>query len=305
MTTKATEATEATEATDPQVYGSLIIKLAKPEICIVGRPHIDRLGVTKFLKGLKLGDASAPLDYNAVWQVTDKEEVEDGDLIDELGGRVCYLSFGKAQHSKANRDYIRNILEHKHGSVLEHAVWNLTVTGVSRSLLTELTRHRAGCSFSVLSQRYVDESDVAFVVPEVIENHPDSNVFRRWCVEMAEARNSYIRHVEVLMEQQAQQANGVTLTQEQKRHLRIEARQAARSVLPNAAETKMLFSANGRALRHIIEARGSEFAEAEIRRFAVLLCGVMKREAPSIFQDFEVVTGSDGRPATRCQYSKV
>src|SRR6185437_1752422 len=83
------------------------------------------------------------------------------------------------------------------------------------------------------------------------------------------------------------------------------AREAARSVLPNATETKMLFSANARALRWIITLRGGEGAEPEIRKFAVKLCRVMQQEAPVLFGDFEVVQLPDGSEGVKAGHQKV
>ena len=57
--------------------------------------------------------------------------------------------------------------------MLEHAVFSLLFTGVSRSLTHELVRHRAGFGFSQLSQRFVDESECSFVEPEVIAADPE------------------------------------------------------------------------------------------------------------------------------------
>ena len=79
-----------------------------------------------------------------------------GEQLVEAGGRLCYVSYGKGR--KTNAEYIDNIIESKHGSVLEHAVWNFIIAGVSRSFTHELIRHRAGWGYSQLSQRYVDES---------------------------------------------------------------------------------------------------------------------------------------------------
>ena len=76
------------------------------------------------------------------------------------------------------------------------------------------------------------------------------------------------------------------------------ARQAARSVLPNATETMIFVTANARALRHFIELRGSEGAEAEIRRVALEFLRIMQREAPNLFADYEIVTLPDGREVT-------
>jgi thymidylate synthase (FAD) len=83
------------------------------------------------------------------------------------------------------------------------------------------------------------------------------------------------------------------------------AREAARSVLPNATETKMLFSANARALRWIITLRGGEGAEPEIRKFAVKLCRVMQQEAPVLFGDFEIVQLADGSEGVKAGHQKV
>src|SRR5436305_1950183 len=72
------------------------------------------------------------------------------------------------------------------------------------------------------------------------------------------------------------------------------ARQAARSVLPNATETKIFVTANARALRHFIELRASRHAEVEIRKLAVKVLEIMKKEAPNIFGDYELLPLPDG-----------
>ena len=72
------------------------------------------------------------------------------------------------------------------------------------------------------------------------------------------------------------------------------ARQAARSVLPNATETKIFVSANARALRHFIEMRASRHAEVEIRKLAVKVLQIMQAEAPNLFGDYQLVPLPDG-----------
>ncbi|MGH9355120.1 MAG: FAD-dependent thymidylate synthase, partial [Terriglobia bacterium] len=109
------------------------------------------------------------------------------EILNELAGRTCYMSFGKGR--KSNRDYIENILSAKHGSVLEHAVWNFLITGVSRALTHELVRHRAGFGYSQLSQRYVDESDARYVVPPLYqESEP---LRQRWEQAIEQAQKAY------------------------------------------------------------------------------------------------------------------
>jgi len=116
----------------------------------------------------------------------------------EFAGRLCYLSFGadagfEGGHKliagrTSNADYLSNVLGVKHGSVIEHAVWTFLFEGVSRALSHELVRHRH-LSFSQLSQRYVDESEVAFVLPpEIREGTPAYDVWHRAC---ARANDDY------------------------------------------------------------------------------------------------------------------
>jgi len=75
---------------------------------------------------------------------------------------------------------------------------------------------------------------------------------------------------------------------EDRTHRRKLARQAARSVLPNATETMIFVTANGRALRHFIELRGSENADAEIRILALKCYRLLEQEAPGLFGDYRI-----------------
>ena len=126
--------------------------IREPRIYVVGRQNVDRGELDKFLG-----------EYGMSWQ-TDTEI--GGEQLVEAGGRLCYVSYGKGR--KTNAEYVANIIESKHGSVLEHAVWNFIIAGVSRSFTHELIRHRAGWGYSQLSQRYVDESEANYVEPEII-----------------------------------------------------------------------------------------------------------------------------------------
>jgi thymidylate synthase (FAD) len=83
------------------------------------------------------------------------------------------------------------------------------------------------------------------------------------------------------------------------------AREAARSVLPNATETMIFVTANARALRHFIELRGAEGAEAEIRRVALAFLRIMQVEAPNLFGDYEIRTLEDGREVVHTEHEKV
>src|SRR5205085_802877 len=83
------------------------------------------------------------------------------------------------------------------------------------------------------------------------------------------------------------------------------ARQAARSVLPNATETKIFVTANARALRHFIELRASRHAEVEIRKLAVQVLKILQSEAPHIFSDYQLVPLPDGTFEATTPHRKV
>lgn len=256
--------------------------IREPEIYLLGRQEVDHAEVARFLA-----------DHEATWTT---DTAVPGEQLAELAGRNCYQSFGKGR--KSNAEYLGNILMQQHGSVLEHAVWNFLITGVSRSFTHELVRHRAGTAFSQLSQRYVDESTADFVEPAIIADDPALHA--TWLEAIESAHAAYRRLADGLAA--SIETQYPTLPKTQRRKM---AREAARSVLPNATETKMFFSCNARELRHIIELRGAEGAEPEIRRFTVKLLRLMQREAPNLFGDFAIYPLVDGSEAVRTVHHKV
>ncbi|MBI1808301.1 MAG: FAD-dependent thymidylate synthase [Gemmatimonadetes bacterium] len=221
-------------------------------------------------------------------------ESTDGERLAEFAGRLCYMS-QKNPAKRDTREYLENIKKQGHGSVLEHATYSLLIEGVSRSLTHELVRHRAGFAYSQLSQRYVDESQAAFVVPPAIIG--DDALVAQWQAQVEGAQATYVALVEKLMERYK--------WVEDKVHRRKMAREAARGVLPNSTETKIVVTANARGWRTMLELRSSEGAEFEIRRMAVAVLRVLQREAPGFFADFEVYTAPDRVEAARIAYHKV
>ena len=249
-----------------------------PKVYLVGRQVTDDSAISEFLA-----------DEGVTWQ-TDTEV--GAERLAEIAGRVCYMSYGKGR--KTNAEFLGHIIDVGHGSVLEHGVWSFVVTGVSRSFTHELIRHRH-FSYSQLSQRYVDESDSDYVEPDVIAADPE--LHKVWSEAVNAAHSAYVQLVSGLERR---------FTDEPDKTLRRKmARQAARSVLPNATETKIFFTGNARALRHFIELRGSEHAEVEIRKVAVLVLKLMQQEAPNVFADYTLEPLADGTFATRTSHPKV
>jgi thymidylate synthase (FAD) len=252
----------------------------EPAVYLVGRQVLDEAELDRFLA-----------DHGVAWE-SDTEVA--GEYLAEVAGRVCYMSFARPRPG-GNKTYLDHILEVGHGSVLEHAVWNFVFTGVSRTLTHELVRHRAGFAFSQLSQRYVDESVAEYIEPDCISADPE--LHRLWLDAIARSHQAYLKLSEKLQE---------TFRDEPDKTMRRKlARQAARSVLPNATETKIFVTANARALRHFVEMRGDAAADVEIRTLAVAVLKLLQEEAPNLFGDYTLVDLPEGGQAVTTEHRKV
>lgn len=254
--------------------------LTEPGVYLIGKQVVQTAELDRFLA-----------DHGVSWQ-SDSEVAAE--VVTETAGRVCYMSFAKPRPG-GNAAYLGHIKEVGHGSVLEHAVWSFLFTGVSRSLTHELVRHRAGMGYSQLSQRYVDESVAEYVEPDVIAADPELHAV--WLDAVTHAHAAYVKLAEALNAKLAdpKAATAALLPPDADRTTRRKAaRQAARSVLPNATETKIFVTANARALRHFLEARGAAAAEPEIRKLAGRVLDVLQAESPNLFGDYRKVPLPDG-----------
>lgn len=210
--------------------------------------------------------------------------VGDGEALIEFAGRACYETWDRPNpRTAANDAYLRHVLEVGHTSLFEHASATLYIRGLSRSCAHELTRHRH-FSFSELSQRYVPEGPSRVVAPQAIAGDPGlAEVF---AAAADESRATYERLLDGLEERFAEEPNALLR--------RKQARQAARAVLPNATETRIVVTGNYRSWRHFIGMRATEHADAEIRDLAVACLRELQGVAPDAFGDFEISRLRDG-----------
>jgi len=195
------------------------------------------------------------------------ELVWESQRLIEFAGRLCYMSQANPGR-KSTKMYIGHLLEAGHGSVLEHASVSLLIEGVSRALSHELIRHRAGTAVSQVSQRFV-EGDVEVRCPPAIVGAPELRA--DW---EADAQRAVSLWLSQLKRMRAVGLRGKPL------------REAARALLPNCTETKLVFTANLRAWRHIVAARGNKDADAEMQRLVAVVLPLLRAEAPAVFQDF-------------------
>ncbi|OHV06042.1 FAD-dependent thymidylate synthase [Mycobacterium talmoniae] len=211
-------------------------------------------------------------------------DADGGAALVEFAGRACYQSWSKPNPRTAtNAGYVQHIIDVGHFSVLEHASVTFYITGISRSCTHELIRHRH-FSYSQLSQRYVPEPDAQIVVPPGLDDDPELQQILAAAADAS--RSVYTDLLSKLEAKFADQPNAVLR--------RKQARQAARAVLPNATETRIVVTGNYRAWRHFVAMRASEHADVEIRRLAIACLRQLVDVAPAVFGDFQITTLADG-----------
>lgn len=219
-------------------------------------------------------------------------DASDGEALVEFAGRACYESFNKPNpRTASNKAYLRHILEVGHDALLEHASATVYITGLSRSASHELLRHRH-FSFSQLSQRYVHPNETRVVVPELIAQ--DEELTRLFVQAVDESRFAYDEILSTL-ENRLAEPNALLRKKQ--------ARQAARAVLPNATETRIVVSGNYRAWRHFIGARATEQADEEMRDLAITCLKLLHKQSPALFDDFHITELPDGSEMASSPYA--
>jgi thymidylate synthase (FAD) len=242
-----------------------------PTVFLIARPSLDVAGIRGYLEDVggeswlerRLGEADG--------------EPNAGELLVEFAGRACYRSWEPGLNPNVSkvrtdqREYFANILRSAHGSVLEHANYSLAIRNASRVFTHEIVRHRAGSAFSQESLRYVRLADIGFRVPPALEP----------------VRERVLSIVEQLEDFQLDVAKQLELDEASLPfHVKKEVTSALRRLAPIGLSTDIIWTANVRTLRHVIEMRTAEGAEEELRLVFDKVARIMQAEAPGLFQDF-------------------
>jgi thymidylate synthase (FAD) len=244
-----------------------MIKTEKLKIRCLSHPSFDSSVFDNFL-----------LEENIEWHKSSTST--DSEALIEASGRICYMAFGEGKQSgKSNSEYIWNLIEMGHESVLEHINWSFLITGVSRAFTHQLVRHRVGFAYSQLSQQYHDESEATFVVPPSVEKCAKS--FAKWKESISSSISIYKELIKTIESDES-------LDSMVKKERLREIRSASRSILPNATETKIMVTVNARALRHFFKMRGELDGDWEMRAVSCELYRQVISDAPAAFQDFEL-----------------
>jgi len=269
--------------------------LCAPGVALLAKPAVASGNIADFLGGF------AP-ELQFPQYLDDPTPLTDAAQICKTAGQLCYMSFAPKRTTNADAArYFQNIKSSGHGSVLEHANFTMLFYGLSRSVTHELVRHRAGFSYSQVSQRFVSGRVLRFVErPEYQEDAELHAAFER---RIDFAAQEYETVATRLLAQQ--KSGSELLSGEAKTDQRKKVQQAARSVLPNETEAPIVVTGNVRAWRHFLEMRASPHAETEIRAlaFRAYLCFVTVE--PMLFDDYRIAALPDGTFGVETDFPKV
>lgn len=260
------------------------MKHVEPQVFLLARPAVNEEGLAAYLEAVGASD----------W---DTDAPSAGEKLIEVAGRSCYRSFEPGLNPNVTRIregskvYLENILAVKHGSVIEHANWTFAFFNCSRVFTHELVRHRAGTAISQESLRFVRLTEIPMWVPPEIRENPEALAIFEEVVRASEEAQK--RFADVLEIEGRPFHEKKVLTS------------AMRRVAPDGIATTIIWTANARTLRWVIEARTEPGAEVEIRMVFGKVAETMKKEAPHLFGDFKPIPLPDGTSQWKPEHSKV
>ena len=234
--------------------------------------------------------------YGATEWVTKARALQpnDSEFLIELSGRACYRSFGVGLNPNVTkirdnpRDYLTNVLEKGDGSILEHATVTFAFLNVSRIFTHEIVRHRAGTAMSQESLRYVRPRDIAVWLP------PDLNSVSQKFSQTVKELEAHYRELEG-------QFDWDKMNFEQKKRVTS----ALRRILPDGIATNIVWTANHRTIRWVIEMRTDPSAEVEIRKVFGQVARICVKDYPLLYADFTAKDLADGTTQYIPKYSNV
>lgn len=257
----------------------------EPKVFLIGETRIIEEGLQAYLKHISVPE----------WN---SDAPTDTERLIEIYGRLCYRSFKPGLNPNVtkirdrNSDYINNILNVKHGSVIEHPVLNFIFADVSRVFTHELVRHRVGVGISQESLRFVRLEDLGQWLPTVIrENERAVEIFAKTFEELEQLQLKLAQLFEL---------DSLGKPFSEKKIITS----AMRRIAPLGLATTIGWSANPRTIRWVLEMRTHPSAEEEIRLVFGQLGKIVTQRYPNLFSDFtpDMV---DGHPWYKSKNSKV
>lgn len=243
------------------------MKSVEPAVYLIAETRLIPGALTDYLAAI-----GAP-----TWQT---DAVSDAETLVEVAGRLCYRSFAPGLNPNVskvrerNSAYLMNVIEQKHGSVLEHASCTFLFHHVSRVFTHELVRHRVGVAISQESLRYVRLDELKFWLPDAFQHDPEVIDRGTALVQAMESFQVWLAEHFQLDAPDASFGIKKILTS------------AMRRFAPLGLATSILWTANLRTLRHVIETRTAPGAEEEIRLVFDRVAQLVTERYPAVFGDF-------------------
>lgn len=250
-----------------------MVREVSPEVFLIAAPTLNEEDISAYLTEVG-GEEWGEKRLGFPW-------VREGDNLIEFAGRLCYRSWKPGLNpnvSKVRSDqdgYLANIISVKHGSVLEHANYSFIFHNVSRVLTHELVRHRAGSAFSQESMRFVRLTDIPFWFPEWAREDDDLMREARVVLASLEMFQGWLAaHFEL-------DEPGVSFAEKKAKTSFM------RRFAPEGVATGIVWTANVRTIRWVLQARTEPSAEEEIRLVFDKVGTIMAQKCPALFADFE------------------
>jgi thymidylate synthase (FAD) len=244
-----------------------------PRVYLISRPVLDYDEIASYLREV---GGEAWLERIA------RDGKDDTQNLIEFAGRLCYRSWEPGLNPNVTKirtdqeKYLENILASAHGSVLEHANFTFILHNVSRVLTHENVRHRVGTAISQESLRYVRLDNLPVWMPD-------------WAREDEEVNEKALRLLGAMEDFQMWAAGHFQLDSKDMPFAEKKAKTSfMRRFAPEGLATGMVWTANVRTLRHVIETRTAKGAEVEIRMVFDAVGRLMQKEAPYLFGDYTI-----------------
>jgi thymidylate synthase (FAD) len=238
------------------------------------------------------------------YELPDDGDISDPALLVALAAKRCYMSFEPGLNPNVTKvrtdlyDYIGNILNSRHGSVLEHAVYTFAIEGVSRVFTAEMNRHRAGWAISEGSLRFIRfDEEIPFWMPESLWDHSDDD-------ETMVLRKRYTRKMFYDAFRHQEEIYGKLLSvwdmdsTEKNFAYKKRVTSCLRRIVGMGVATGGVWTGNLRALRHVIGMRADPSAEEEIFYVFSRIARIMFYDEPLVFQDLSFTERERGGGVT-------
>ncbi len=256
------------------------MKPTRPVVIKIAETRIDAEGVRRMLRTLGVSEETIQR-YG--------EMPDNAETIIELAGRICYESFeiglnpNVTKIRRDSKDYFENIIRKGDGSIAEHGTCSFAILNASRILTHELARHRVGIAISQESLRYVRLKDIRFWLPDELTEEQ-----KKGMIDAVEQTEATYRAME-----------GKIPWDEMSMDKKKRMTSALRRILPDGLATHVIWTANHRTLRWLIEMRTDPGAEVEIRMVFDQMAQIVTRDYPLLYQDYVRTELPDGTGSWR------